>query len=83
MKVPSGIIELDLHGMTEYQAKACLNDQLNRARGGTYRIRIIHGYQSGTKLRDMIRSAYKKHPKVLRIEIGLNQGQTELVLKEY
>ncbi len=83
MRISPGIIELDLHGMTEYQAKACLNSQLKQAKGGTYRIRVIHGYRSGAKLRDMIRESYKKHPKVLRLEIGLNQGQTDLVLKEY
>ena len=36
----------------------------------------------GTALRDAIRTQYKNHPKVRRIEIGLNPGQTDLVLRE-
>lgn len=78
-----GIVELNLHGMSKVQAKACIDAALRRAGGGVYRLRLIHGYQRGTELRDMIRSAYKKHPKVLRVELPLNPGQTDLVLREY
>lgn len=79
----AGIAELDLHGMSVVQAKVCIDSQLKRATAATYRIRIIHGYQHGTGLRDMIRKDYRKHPKVLRLELGLNQGQTDLVLREF
>ena len=48
-----------------------------------YRLELIHGYHSGTQLRDMIRRTYAGHPKVLRLELGLNPGVTELVLREY
>ncbi len=77
-----GIIELDIHGMTAFQAKAAIDSQLRRTTAAVYRIRVIHGYHSGTRLRDMVRGTYKKHPKVLRVEIGLNQGETDLVLRE-
>ncbi len=30
-----------------------------------------------------IRKEYAKHPKVLRIELGLNPGETDLVLREF
>ncbi|MDF2541392.1 MAG: hypothetical protein K0S47_1110 [Herbinix sp.] len=53
----------------------------NRINSGN-RLRIIHGYHNGTELRNMIRKEYGKHPKVLRIESGLNQGMTDLVLRE-
>ena len=76
------IIELDVHGMTLYQAQTAIDAALRRA-GGVYRIRVIHGYRSGTSLRDGIRGRYSTHPKVKRIELGLNQGQTDLVLKEF
>ncbi len=79
----SGIVELDIHGMTKLQAKACLESALKRATPSTYRIRVIHGYTRGTELRDMVRKDYRGHKKVLRLELGLNQGQTELVLREY
>jgi hypothetical protein len=68
--------------MTKYQAKICIDSQLKKVKHDIYRIRIIHGYQSGTGLRDLVRSDYKNHPKVIRIEIGLNQGSTDLVLRE-
>ena len=78
-----GILELDLHGMNAYQAKTAVDAALRRAKGGTYRLRLIHGYRGSTALRDMIRTAYRSHPKVLRIELGLNPGETDLVLREF
>lgn len=78
-----GIVELNLHGLYTKQARAMIDAQLRRAGPGVYRIRLIHGYTRGTELRDMIRGAYKNHPKVLRLEVGLNPGATELVLREY
>lgn len=78
----TGIVELDIHGMTRYQAKVCIDNQLKKAKKDIYRIRVIHGYQGGTQLRDLVRGDYLRHPKVLRIEIGLNQGCTDLILRE-
>ena len=79
----AGILELDLHGMNTYQAKIAIDSQLKRAKQGVYRIRLIHGYHGGTALRDMIRETYRHHPRVLRIELGLNPGETDLVLREF
>ena len=76
-----GIVELDLHGMTAYQARVAIDAELRRAKPGTYRIRIIHGYHGGTALRDMVRREYAG--RVLRIELGLNPGATDLVLREF
>ena len=55
------IIEVDIHGLNRYQAKTKI-DSILRKCTGTYRIRIIHGYRSGTELRDMIRYEYAKNP---------------------
>ncbi|MGE4485712.1 MAG: Smr/MutS family protein [Oscillospiraceae bacterium] len=79
---PSGIIEVDVHGMTKRQAKLCIENKLQRAGSGVYRIRVIHGYHGGTELRDMVRREIAKNKKVLRIELGLNPGETDLVLRE-
>ena len=79
----AGILELDLHGMNTYQVKIAIDSQLKRAKGGVYRLRLIHGYRGGTALRDMIRETYRHHPRVLRVELGLNPGETELVLREF
>ena len=77
-----GIIELDVHGMNTHQARIFIESRLKRAGGGVYRIRVIHGFHGGTELRDLVRKEIAKNPKVKRIEIGLNQGQTDLILKE-
>lgn len=79
----SGTISLDLHGMTCYQAQVAIDAALRRAGGSVYRVQLIHGYHGGTELRAMIRRVYAKHPKVLRLELGLNPGATDLVLREY
>lgn len=79
----NGKITLDLHGMNCYQAQVAIDAALRRAKGSVYRIEVIHGYRSGTELRDMVRRTYQKHPKVRRLELGLNPGSTDLVLREY
>ena len=79
----SGTIRLDLHGMTWWQAQTAIDAALRRAGRSVYRLELIHGYHGGTQLRTMIRQTYARHPKVLRLELGLNPGTTELVLREY
>lgn len=79
----SGTIRVDLHGMTYAQAQAAVDAALRRAGGSVYRLEVIHGYHGGTQLRDMVRRVYSRHPRVKRLELGLNQGATELVLREY
>ncbi len=79
----SGIERIDVHGCTQVQARTLIDSRLRRATAATYRLRVVHGYTRGTALRDMIRKTYVKHPKVLRIELGLNPGETDLVLREF
>ena len=78
----NGFLEIDVHGMTRTQAFTAIDAMLRRTNGSAYRLRVIHGYHGGTVLRDAIRSHYRNHPKVIRIELGLNPGETDLVLKE-
>lgn len=78
----SAFEEIDVHNMTRQQALAAIDARLRRCKGDVYRLRVIHGYHGGTALRDTVRKRYAAHDKVLRIEIGLNQGQTDLVLRE-
>ena len=80
MVISSGILELDLHGKNEYQAKVAIDAALRRAKAGTYRLRLIHGYHGGTALRDMIRRDYAS--KCLRV-LPLDNGRTDLVLREF
>lgn len=81
--MPAGIVELDLHGCTVYQAEIAVDAALRRAKGGTYRLRLIHGYHRGKDLQQALRKKYKSHPKVLRLELGINPGVTDLVLREF
>ena len=77
------IVEIDLHGKNTYQARVAIDAALSHASAATCRIRIIHGYNSGTALLDFVRGEYAAHPKVRRICAGANPGVTELVLREY
>lgn len=79
----SGTVRLDLHGMNCFQAQAAIDAALRRAGGSVYRIEVVHGYHGGTQLRDMVRRNYARHPKVKRLELGMNPGTTDLVLREY
>ncbi len=73
---------MDIHNMTQAQAITAIDAKLRRVDASVYRLRVIHGYHSGTVLRDAVRTHYRKHPKVKRIEIGLNPGETDLILRE-
>lgn len=78
-----GIITVDLHGKTVFQAKVTADALLRRSGGGTYRIRLIHGCHGGTALRDFLLETYTSHPKVRRVVCSPDGGATELVLREY
>lgn len=79
----SGTVTLDLHGKNTYQAKVAIDALLRRAGAATYRLRLVHGYHSGTALRDFIRTEYSRHPKVRRLSQSADGGSTELILREY
>ena len=79
-----GIIEVDLHGLSAYDARKRINSALRGANSATYRIKCIHGYHSGTSIRDMIQDEFRygRLPGVKRITMGDNEGITELILRE-
>ncbi len=79
VNIMDGIVTLDLHGKTEYQARITIDAALRRSRG-VYRIRCIHGCHGGTVLRDLLRRDYAC--KVLRLQV-INEGTTDLVLREF
>lgn len=76
-------MELDLHGKNLFQARIAVSSALTRATSADYRLRIVHGYRQGSAIRDMLREEFKGHPRVLRMETGMNEGQTIFVLREY
>ena len=77
----TAFIEIDVHGLTREHAFTAIDARLRRA-DGAYCLRVIHGYHGGTVLRNAIRTRYRNHAKVKRIELGLNPGETDLVLRE-
>ena len=82
MKMSSGFQEIEVHHMTKVQAITAIDARLRRADSSVYQLKVIHGYHSGTVIRDAVRAHYKDHPKVKRIELGLNPGETDLILRD-
>ena len=76
------IIDIDLHGMYRDEAIKAIDKALRSADSGTYQIRLVHGYNHGTSLKNMLIEEYRYHPKVLRVKPGDNLGTTVLVLRE-
>ena len=76
------IITIDLHGLFREDAMKKIDKALKSADSGTYQIKLIHGYNRGTSLKNMIVEEYRHHPKVLRVQPGDNLGTTILVLRE-
>lgn len=76
------IIDIDLHGLFRDEAIKTIDKALKTADSSTYQIRLIHGYNRGTSLKNMIIDEYRYHPKVLRVQPGDNLGTTVLVLRE-
>lgn len=73
-------MEVDLHGMTERDAKTRLEHLLSSAPPGVTEVRVIHGYNSGQALRDMVRLRLK-HPRIQAKLLTLNPGETRLLLR--
>ena len=80
----SPIIELDVHGMRTEEAVLVIQKKVDQAGSSVYKIRVIHGYNGGTRIRSAIREefSYGREPKIKRIAMGANEGITELILRE-
>lgn len=78
------IIEIDVHGLKAEEAIKVVQKKVEQAGNGTYRVRIIHGYRGGIRIRTALREefSYGREPKVKRVVMGDNEGITELILKE-
>lgn len=81
----TGIVEIDVHGMTAAEAVQRVDALLSQASGAVYRIRVIHGYHRGTGIKSTLLEEYSygRHEKVRRVVNGSNPGITELILREY
>ncbi len=84
MKLTSGIIEIDLHGMKGEEAVRKARNEVAKASGSVYMIRVIHGYHGGTVIREALKDefSYGRNEKVKQVRQGSNPGITELILRE-
>ena len=71
--------QTDLHGLTAQAAKEKLDETMNKLPSDTHELTVIHGYRSGTALRDMVRRY--KHKRIERKILGLNQGSTVFIIR--
>lgn len=74
-------MEVDIHGMTQEQAKKRLEQLLNRADPSLEELVVIHGHNGGTALRDMVRERLH-HRRIAAKLLSLNPGVTRLLLKK-
>ena len=74
------IKEVDVHGKTLEDARAEVLYMLSSLDKGTDGLLIVHGYHSGTTLRDYFRHKFKD-PRVIKI-IDVSAGETLLLLSE-
>ncbi|WP_405354271.1 Smr/MutS family protein [Ruminococcus sp.] len=71
-------VQIDLHGQTVESAGRLLTQRLKQLPNDVREVRILHGYNGGTALRDMVRRY--KNPRIERKILGLNQGETTFLL---
>ena len=78
----SPFLDVDIHGMTREEARIAIKSVLETVDSSTYQVRVIHGFNRGTSLKQMVMSSFKSHPMDKRVMPGDNQGVTILVLRE-
>jgi DNA-nicking Smr family endonuclease len=79
MKKPYKVI--NVHGMNAEQAKRAIEFEIKRAPQNAEKILVIHGCNSGTVLRDMIRVGLDS-PRIKEVlPCFANDGETTIYLK--
>ncbi len=71
----------DLHGLYEADARELLLNWLDHAPAGIKELRVIHGSNQGTVLKEMVRQGLH-HPKIKAVLPTLNPGETRLLLRK-
>ena len=74
-------MQVDLHGMYQAQAQKLLLNWLDHVPPGVAELRVIHGSNRGTVLRDMVWEGLS-HPRIKARLHTLNPGETRLVLRK-
>ncbi len=79
-KRDGSLMTVDLHGIYLEDARDLLLNWLDHVPPGVTELRVIHGSNRGTVLRDMVREDLR-HPKIRAKLPTLNPGETRLLLK--
>ncbi len=74
------VMIVDLHGVYLEDARDLLLNWLDHVPTGVDELRVIHGSNRGTVLRDMVREELS-HPKIRSKLSTLNPGETRILLK--
>lgn len=74
------VMTVDLHGASAETAKNLILTWLAHAPREIQELRVIHGSNRGTILKDMVRTELH-HPRIQSILPALNPGETRLVLR--
>ncbi len=74
------IKEIDIHMMTTMQAKSHLLQIFNQLEPNINEIVIIHGFNNGTALKEMVLTEFK-HPRIKSKHPALNSGRTRIFVK--
>ena len=75
-------VDVDLHDMTTDKARIEIKRALKTVSKFTYQIRLIHGFNRGTRIKKMISEEFRNNKQIKRIIPGDNQGVTIFVLRE-
>ncbi|MBS3972301.1 MAG: Smr/MutS family protein [Erysipelotrichia bacterium] len=73
------IATLDLHHCTKVEAKKLLDHTLDNLGKETTELVIIHGYQGGHVIKDLVLSY--RHHRIERVIKSINPGQTSYLIK--
>ncbi len=73
------VLYVDLHGLNVSQARQRLQALLEHAPPQTARVVVIHGYNRGQSLQEMVRNF--THPRIKRTSPAYHAGQTVLELR--
>ena len=75
------IKEIDLHGVIVLEAKKRLEVFIKECSKDVREIVVIHGYNNGTAIKDMIRNELKSK-RIATINADTNPGKTRILLKK-
>lgn len=73
------VVSVDVHGMKCWQAKRFINNIINLA-NRPFRLTVIHGYNHGTAILDMVRNHLENKHIIERTDDPNNQGITYLAI---